>query len=229
MGISRTPVREAIRQLEQAGLVTVYPNRETVVTSFTANDVREIYQLRAAVEGMAARIAAERRKPVAVAAIVDVLTRMEAVLAQDDEPTYFELDIAFHDEVLRASANSRLLEVRLRVRDQTRRYLTRTLGRVSRSGLQRNFYEHEAIGVAIRDGDADRAESLMRRHISSNGDRIAQHLLDASGPPSLDQRAVPTARKEDIPERDRATTASVASTPRRVARNRTSIGGDTRT
>ncbi len=95
MGVSRTPVREAIRRLEQAGLVTLHPNRETVVTQFTADDVREIYQLRAAVEGMAAYIAAERRAPEAAAVVLDVVAGMASALDRDDEPAYFQLDAAF--------------------------------------------------------------------------------------------------------------------------------------
>ena len=228
MGISRTPVREAIRQLEQVGLVTIYPNRETVVTAFTVDDVREIYQLRAAVEGMAACIAAERREPAAVAGILEVLAGMQAALAAHDEATYFELDAAFHDQVLRASANSRLLEVRRRVRDQTRRYLTLTLGHVAASGLRRNFQEHEAIGFAIRDGEPERAEALMRRHIIWNGDRIAQNLVDASADHQPDQGDAPPARKEMHPTSDRGP-SSPASGPRRTARTRSSIGGGRRT
>jgi DNA-binding GntR family transcriptional regulator len=197
MTISRTPVREAIRQLEQEGLVTVYPNRETVVTAFTADDVREIYQLRAAVEGMAAFIAAERREPTALAAMFDVLADMQARVASADEAAYFELDAAFHDQVLRASGNSRLLEVRLRMRDQTRRYLSLTLGHVSASGLQRNFHEHEAIGLAIREGDAERAEALMRSHVRSNGDRIARSLVGTPAAGSLTGRDEPSMTKEE--------------------------------
>ena len=196
MGISRTPVREAIRQLEQEGLVTLHPNRETVVTEFTADDVREIYQLRAAVEGMAACIAAERRESGAVAAIFDVIAGMQAALGADDEATYFQLDAAFHDQVVRASGNSRLLDVRLRIRDQTRRYLTLTLGHVSASGLQRNFHEHEAIALAIRAGQAERAEALMRGHVSSNGDRIAHRLFDPPPLSGRDGHDVRATRKE---------------------------------
>ncbi len=85
----------------------------------------------------------------------------------------------------------------MRVRDQTRRYLTYTLGHVSASGLRRNFGEHEAIAFAIRDGEPERAESLMRRHISSNGDRIARDLIDPPASGRAEQPAALTRRKEE--------------------------------
>jgi DNA-binding GntR family transcriptional regulator len=179
MSISRTPVREAIRQLEREGLVTVFPNRETVVTALTPDDVREIYQYRAAIEGMAAYLAAQAPSDVALAPVSDVLARMEVELQAANQAAYLDLDIAFHDAVVRASGNSRLVEARLRIRDQTRRYLVFTLARVPADSLRRNLGEHRAIVDAIRAGDAQLAEQRMRTHVIWNGERIARAMSAA--------------------------------------------------
>ncbi|MGI9148220.1 MAG: GntR family transcriptional regulator [Chloroflexota bacterium] len=177
MGISRTPVRQAIRQLENEGLVSIRANRETIVTDFTPTDVREIYQFRAAIESMAAALAAQTagRGPKA-AGLFEILERMDAALASEQPEAYLELDIVFHDAVVDASDNSRLVEARKRVRDQTRRYLAFPLRYLSIDSLHSNLAQHTAIAEAIRHEDADLAEKLMRVHIMSNGERIAEAM-----------------------------------------------------
>lgn len=179
MGISRTPIREAIRQLEREGLVTIRPNRETVVTDFTPQDVRDIYQFRAAIEGMAANLAAQTGE--VGPRLAEILRQMLQALESGQLDGYFELDIAFHDAVVRATGNARFVEARLRVRDQTRRYLALPLDRLTPDGLRRNFAEHQAIGEAIRQGDGDLAEQHMRRHVTSNGEAIARDMAARPG------------------------------------------------
>ena len=177
MGISRTPIREAIRQLEREGLVTIHPNRDTIVTAFTSSDVREIYQFRAAIEGMGASLAAEMvHGLVGIAPLFQILATMEAALTAREQQDYLEGDIAFHDAVVEASGNSRLLEARLRVRDQTRRYLAFPLPRLSIDSMRRNLAEHTRIAEAIRDGDSALAEKRMRVHVIYNGERIARDI-----------------------------------------------------
>jgi DNA-binding GntR family transcriptional regulator len=177
MGISRTPVRQAIRQLEGEGLVSIRANRETIVTDFTPTDVREIYQFRAAIEGMAAALAARNaNRGVSTSALLEILGRMEAALASDQPEAYLELDIAFHDAVVQACGNARLMEARKRVRDQTRRYLAFPLTFLSIDSLRSSLAQHMAIGEAIRDANAELAEKLMRVHIMSNGERIAEAM-----------------------------------------------------
>jgi DNA-binding GntR family transcriptional regulator len=177
MGISRTPVRQAIRQLEGEGLVSVRANRETIVTDFTPTDVREIYQFRAAIEGMASALAAGKADRGATgSALVEILGRMDAALDSDQLTAYLELDIAFHDHVVHACGNSRLMAARVRVRDQTRRYLAPPLTYLSIESLRSNAAEHMAIADAIRSANAELAEKLMRVHIMSNGERIAETM-----------------------------------------------------
>jgi len=177
MGISRTPVRQAIRQLENEGLVSIRANRETIVTDFTPTDVREIYQLRAAIESMAAALAAQNvGRGEKTSGFFEILGRMDAALASDQPEAYLELDIAFHDAVVDAGGNSRLVETRKRVRDQTRRYLVFPLRFLSIDSLHSNLAQHTAIAEAIRGANDELAEKLMRVHIMSNGERIAEAM-----------------------------------------------------
>ncbi len=177
MGISRTPVRQAIRQLESEGLVSIRANRETIVTDFTPTDVREIYQFRAAIESMAAALACGKAaRGENISGLFEILRRMNTALARNQPETYLELDIAFHDAIVDACGNTRLMEARKRVRDQTRRYLAFPLKFLSIDSLHSNLKQHTAIAEAIRDGDAEVAEKLMRVHIMSNGQRIADAM-----------------------------------------------------
>ncbi len=182
MGISRTPVREAIRQLDREGLVTIHPNRDTVVTDFTAADVREIYQFRAAIEGMAVNLAATEGPlgASASASLFDILAGMEAALEAGEQEAYLDGDIAFHDAVVQASGNARLVEARLRVRAQTRRYTAFPLPRLSVESMRRNLAEHMRIAEAIRDGESEQAEKRMRAHVIFNGERIAHDMSEGA-------------------------------------------------
>lgn len=172
MGISRTPLREAIHQLEREGLVRVAPNRETIVTAYTAADVREIYQVRAALEGMAASLAA--RTTGLTEPLNEQLFRMEEVIATNGgRERYADRDLAFHDVILRAANNHRLWEAVWRIRIQTRRYLLLSLRNWSPEGIRPNMDEHIAIAEAIRVGDPRLAEERMRTHITISGERVA--------------------------------------------------------
>jgi DNA-binding GntR family transcriptional regulator len=166
MGISRTPVREALRHLQREGLVSLTPNRETLVTVYTANDVREIYQVRAALEGMAARLAAEQRDDGEIEELFELFDQMKKVVAAGGtREIYTDIDLCFHDVILRAARNSRLTDAVQRLRSQTRRYLLFGLRTWDPAGMQHNLGEHRAIAEAIRDCEPDLAEARMRSHI----------------------------------------------------------------
>lgn len=177
MGISRTPVREALRHLHREGLVCVAPNRETVVTTYTAHDVREIYQVRAALEGMAARLAAGLRDEQAVARLFELYAMMkEVVAAGGTREAYTDVDLQFHDVILRSAGNHRLSEAVLRLRSQTRRYLLFSLRHWDPAGMSMNLSEHLAIAEMIRAREPDLAEERMRTHISVSAGHVVRAL-----------------------------------------------------
>lgn len=184
MGISRTPIREAIHQLEREGLVRVAPNRETIVTAYTAADVREIYQVRAALEGMAARLAALTRDEACVTLLFALWEKMKEVVdAGGPREDYTDVDLRFHDTILAAAGNMRLHDAVARLRSQTRRYLLFSLRAWNPDGMRMNLAEHWRIAEAVRDRDLERAEHSMRTHITVSASHVVRALEEMERAP----------------------------------------------
>ncbi len=182
MKISRTPVRDALRELEREHLVTISPNRETVVTVHTAADVREIYQLRAALEGMAVRLVIGVAAEAVAAELFGVVGRMAAANVAAEYAALIDLDLDFHDAILRGARNGRLVDAARRVRGQIRRYLSVPLHYPSFEEYGLSLAEHTGLAEAVREGLADRAEALMRAHIIDRGEHIARVVDDLARP-----------------------------------------------
>ena len=111
LNVSRGPVREAFKLLRSEGLLQEEPRRGTFVVSLSADDVREIYGLRAAIEGRAARLLASQQDPAALAELRALLSSIEAAAASGDVTAVYRQDLAFHDALCRLSGNARLHEV----------------------------------------------------------------------------------------------------------------------
>ena len=183
MNISRTPVRDALRALEREHLVTISPNRETVVTAHTAADVREIYQLRAALEGMAVRLAIGVAAEAVAEELFGIVRRMSTALAAAEYDTVTDLDLDFHDVILRGARNGRLVDAAQRVHGQVRRYLSIPLHAPPPEEFGLSLAEHTVLAETVRDSRPDRAESLMRAHIIDRGEYIAR-IVDERAPPT---------------------------------------------
>ncbi len=183
MQISRTPVRDALRALEREHLVTIAPNHETVVTAHTAADVREIYQLRAVLEGMAVRLAIEAAPEAVAGALFGIVGRMAAALAAGEYDALIDLDLDFHDAILAGARNGRLVDAARRVHDQVRRYLSVPRHAPEPEEYRLSLAEHTALAETVRDRQPDRAEALMRAHISDRGEYIARVVGGHASPP----------------------------------------------
>lgn len=165
LGISRTPVREAIQRLAAEGLVETFPKRGTLVARLSPRDVRESFELREAVEGMCAKLAAERRSDGDLADLRNALS---------GTPSY-QQGATFHAGVVRAARNRYLQEV-----------FDTTSGRIdlaSRMAAQAALSSHtpnsthEAVLAAIEARDAPQAEARMRRHLQEHAACLIGRLL----------------------------------------------------
>ncbi|MBI3976857.1 MAG: GntR family transcriptional regulator [Chloroflexi bacterium] len=175
--ISRTPVREALQKLAREGFVAVFPSRGTVVAGLSVDDLRQIYELREALECQVVRLVAERATPVDVAALHEVLARAARQLEVPDEPLQTGGDLqramARIDELIRSGSelhrtlaqiagNRRIQEILRNLEYQTIR--ARLMH--GATGRSREFWaEHKAIVDAVARHDAEEAQALMRRHI----------------------------------------------------------------
>jgi len=164
LGISRTPIREALGRLQQEGLVELLPGGGVRVALLALDEAVELYDLREVLDGLAARLAARRAGPPTLARLERALGRMAQCLARGDANEWFGAHVTFHEAIFRASGNARLQALSAVVRLSIRRFHPLLLTTPNR--LETAHREHRAIFEAIAAGDGERAEALARGHIA---------------------------------------------------------------
>lgn len=181
-GVSRGPVRDAIRVLEREGLVTILPRRGAVVTDLTAREVREIFEIRAGLLDIVARKVATARDPQLIAILRAGVARLQR-LAQmkDDQGAYAETSYRLSILTVRACGNQRLARMLVALSLQTLRYAKLSLASPERRQRSARIWE-EAL-QAIEAGDAERYARLVRQRVEESGMEAARRLLaDSSAP-----------------------------------------------
>jgi len=118
MGISRTPVREAIRELAAEGFVTLSPNQGVVVRSVSVENIREVLQIHSVLEGLAARLSCEVTNEEDLKELENYVNKMEKLVEKKDLLTYSEVDLKFHELIVNICRNKRLIQMRRNISDQ---------------------------------------------------------------------------------------------------------------
>lgn len=164
MGVSRTPVREALRQLELEGLVKIIPNKGACVTGISEKDVKDIYSVRATLEGLCARWATQNITKEQLERLEEVILLSEFHLNQPEATRVVRLDGTFH-EILYEASNSRILE---HVLSNFHRYVqvARKTSVETKDRAKISIEEHRKILEAVKAKDADAAERLANAHIA---------------------------------------------------------------
>lgn len=178
LGISRGPIREAFRALEQSGLVTTEKNRGVFVRQVSIAEANEIYEVRAALEGMIGRLAARRITPGQVAKVRAVVKKMHAVSKTRDAAAYYPLNVEFHELLAEAAGNRTLIANYRRVVNELNLYRRETLER-SAENIPVSTRDHEAIVDAVAKGDELLAERLLHEHVITSRERLHQALAKA--------------------------------------------------
>lgn len=185
LGISRTPVRDALKRLEADGLLVAAPRRGLVVAELDQQQVTELYAVRDVLEGLAARLAAQHASPAEIAAMQDLLQR-QARSHEDDLPALARLNRLFHDIVYRAARNRYLVEV-LDSFESSLALLPGTTyiapGRAASA-----MKEHAEMVEAIERRDPAGAEALARHHVRS-AERIRVRMISGGIDHSEPRRA----------------------------------------
>jgi DNA-binding GntR family transcriptional regulator len=171
-GVSRTPIREAILRLEAERLVERRGGRRVSVARISPAEILEIYDVRVALDGLAAELASRNATPPDIAQLRWINERMIASGKAGDFDEVSKLSLDFHDWIARASANSFLLSQIRVVHDRVRRFERTTLSHPGRLGNAAD--EHEALLDAIANGDVERAVAAAREHmLNAKGIRLA--------------------------------------------------------
>jgi DNA-binding GntR family transcriptional regulator len=171
LNISRGPVREAFKLLRAEGLLKEEPRRGTFVVSLTAHDVREIYGLRAALEGRAGRMIARSQDPTVLARLRALADEIDRAVDAGDAVAASRADLAFHEGLCELCGNSRIHEVFMRY-VPTLRGLLRLDEHVVRS-LDEISRQHRPLVEAIEAGDEETAARLLNEHAEHAGGLIA--------------------------------------------------------
>jgi DNA-binding GntR family transcriptional regulator len=178
LGVSRTPVREALRVLSAQGLVDILPNRGARVARWSVDDLEEIYELRVMLEGRAAERAAGRIKPAQLGVLSELCVPMEACVrrgAAHDLMELSEFNSRFHGGILAAAESPRLATMLASVVQVP--LVLRTFVRYSPEALHRSMGHHRELVAAMRAGAPEWAGSVMRSHLIA----ASTVLLDNDG------------------------------------------------
>jgi len=175
LGVSRTPVREALRQLELEGLVTTVPNRGAYVTGITVKDIHDIYVIRSYLEGLCAKWACEHITEAEIEALDEVLYLSDFHARRGHHEQLVELDNKFHDLIYKASGSKILDHVLSDFHHYVERVRKITLSKQDRA--TKSSEEHAAIVDAIRKRDGVLAEELAHEHIINTIKNITEQGL----------------------------------------------------
>ena len=165
LGTSKTPVRDALFTLERDGLVTKIPYKGTYVSEISLKDATEIFELRAVLEGLAARLAAAAFGPAELAEGQRLLDAADAARERGDREAASQMGARFHWLILEQAENRRLKPILAKLEEQLRRL--RRLSDLRQGRLEKSAREHRAILDALRAGDAFATEAAMRNHLQS--------------------------------------------------------------
>lgn len=175
LGVSRTPVREAFRQLELEGLIQIIPNKGAYVTGITEKDVKDIYMIRSLLEGLCARWACEHITDAQMEEMEENIYLSKFHAQKGHLEQLAELDNRFH-EILYEACNSKMLEHQLRdFHEYVLRVRKKTLSNVNRG--PKSNQEHEMLMEAIKAKDADKAERLANMHMINAYENMVKNGL----------------------------------------------------
>ena len=175
LGVSRTPVREALRQLELEGLVSIIPNKGASVTGITTKDIHDIYMIRSYLEGLCAKCACENITNEQIEALEENLYLSDFHARRSHFDQIVDLDNKFHDLIYKASGSKILNHVLSDFHQYVERVRKITLSRPLR--VEQTRKEHAAIVEAIKKRDSDLAEALANKHMMNTIENLTEQGL----------------------------------------------------
>ena len=172
--VSTTPVREALRELEAEGLVTIFPHRGAIVTQLSADELQDIYDIRATLEEMATRLAVPFLTEATIADLTSLVEQIDTHL--NDVAMVVKLNHQFHHTLYTASGRSHLCELIRILRYRSQHYLHVFIVETELGHTPQSQGEHRAILEACERGDAEQAAALIHDHVAQVGRAIIEYV-----------------------------------------------------
>ena len=176
LGVSRTPVREAIRKLELEGFVVMIPRKGAYVAGISLKDIVDVFEVRAALEALAAGLAAERITDEELETLERMLVRIGKCIDSEDLQELIEIDTAFHEALYQASRNEKLVQIINNLREQIQRFRSTSLAYPGR--MKEALEEHKKIVEAISERKAAQARQLAQQHIENAENSMLEAIKD---------------------------------------------------
>ncbi|SFN82415.1 GntR family transcriptional regulator [Sphingomonas sp. OK281] len=173
-GASRTPVREALRQLATSGMVEIRPRRGVIVRHVTADEVMDMFETMAEIEAVCVRLATYRITPLERSRLLRIHEASEAAVEANDVDAYDALNREFHEAIYRAAHNDFLAEQAIAVRTRLNAFRRMQLRQDRR--LANSRAEHDAVMRAIAQGDGEEAARRMRAHMLNAASALDSYI-----------------------------------------------------
>lgn len=174
LGVSRTPIREAIRKLELEGLVLMIPRKGAEVAEITEKNLRDVLEVRCALEELAVQLACDRIDKEKLKELHAAAEHFRQILDSDDITAIGEADEAFHDVIFAATDNERLIQLLNNLREQMYRYRIEYLKK--KECHPQLLEEHAAIIKAIEERDKEKATQITTQHIANQANTVVDTL-----------------------------------------------------
>ncbi len=178
-GISRTPIREAFRQLESEGYLTVIPRKGAVVAALSEQDVQEFYAIKSILEGYAAELAAEKLTAKDIEKLQTINEKLKTLAAEGDVKAFFRVHNEFHDLFVRAAGNQKLAELITHLGMKFNRLRMASLSVHGRMDI--SVAEHERLIEAFKNQDGGQAENLVKKTAAIGGHVLLESMTEAEG------------------------------------------------
>ena len=207
LGISRTPVREAINRLEKEGFIEIFPQRGAFVVQFSEKDVFELFLIRENLEGLAASMVAKNVSEGGLAKLESCIEGFQEPFSEKDIQRYAREDLKFHQTIVTLSEARRLISLISTLHDHIRIFRLTTRGLSAR--MKSSLEEHKGIIEAVRARDPEEAERRMRHHIRNVRDGVMENIRFF-----LNAREEQTLRNKEGREWENSATSSSKTRPK---------------
>jgi len=174
MGVSRTPIREAIRKLELEGLVVMVPRKGAEVASITEKDITDVLEVRGTLEALAVRLACEKMSEKDIKRLIKVKDEFEEAAKSKKTEKLINKDVEFHDIIFQSTGNEKLIQIINNLREQIYRFRVKYIFEME--NYTQLVEEHDEIVNSIKNKDKKKAEAIALKHIKNQEETVIEMI-----------------------------------------------------